>query len=73
MLLDTVLVREVVFLPLPCASKREQMTIWCCGPECETLTAQATEQQVRQLRKAQIEYDYVIACTIIHPGRSLVD
>jgi len=49
------------------------MTIWCCGPECETLTAQATEQQVRQLRKAQIEYDYVIACTIIHPGRSLGD
>jgi hypothetical protein len=47
------------------------MTIWCCSPDCETLTAQATEKQAAQLRKAQREYDYVIACNIIHPGKEL--
>lgn len=47
------------------------MTIWCCGPKCEDLTAKATEQQVRQLRKAQREYDYVIACSLVHPGKEL--
>lgn len=47
------------------------MTIWCCGPECETLTANATEQQAAQLRKAQREYDHVIACGITHKGKEL--
>jgi hypothetical protein len=45
--------------------------IWCCGPKCEDLTAKATEKQARQLRKAQRDYDHVIACNIIHPGKEL--
>jgi hypothetical protein len=47
------------------------MSIWCCGQKCEALTAKATEQQNRLLRKAQHEYDYVIACNIIHPGQEV--
>lgn len=52
---------------------RAAMSIWCCGPKSDQLTAKATEQQARQLRKAQREHDYVIACNIVHPGKEVAN
>lgn len=48
------------------------MTIWCCGLACEELTANATEAQTAQLRKARREFDHVVACQIVHKGKELM-
>jgi hypothetical protein len=50
---------------------RAVMTLWCCGPECDQLTAKATEKQAAQLRKAQREQDNVVACQIVHRDKEL--
>lgn len=47
------------------------MTLWCCGPACEELTASADEKQAARLRKAQRDYDHVIACRFVHEGKVL--
>lgn len=45
------------------------MAIYCCGPECEQATLEATPDQARDIWRIHDNHDGAIACPIIHPGK----